>query len=77
MQCSATEAGSCANPHDADNVYSWSDVTAYNGGVVTVFKTNSIAGATTTTVSPVDAVYSIWWPLRLRGTSGLALSRKN
>jgi hypothetical protein len=32
------ESGSCANPHDADNSYSWSfDATAFDGTIVTVF----------------------------------------
>jgi hypothetical protein len=38
VDCSATEAGSCADPHDADNVYDWSaNSPNYDGGVVTVF----------------------------------------
>lgn len=36
VNCS-TEMGSCANPHDADNRYSWTvGATAFNGSVVTV-----------------------------------------
>lgn len=60
--CSATEAGACADPHDADNLYDWSDgpccpETDYDGGAVTVFleQLNNRCNNDTTVSCTVDA----------------------
>lgn len=64
--CSATEAGSCANPHDADNYYDWSDgaccaETDYDGGAVTIFlnQLNNRCSNDTTVSCTVDADCSV------------------